>query len=147
MHHCSLRGVPHRNLQSWARDNTAVTTWPCFQDTKLSFFALLIITAFAVATLFRHRDLKMLRIFSFPWRSITFSSSRSLILSRASLGTSATEMPIFCNIFYPYIRVLISNIKIPVRINKIWGARAPLTWNCWKSAVWQLRPCPPWRAD
>ena len=47
--------------QSWARDNTAATTGPCVQATKLLISAIMHI--FVAATPFRSRDLNIFRIF------------------------------------------------------------------------------------
>ena len=48
--------------QSWARENTAATTWPCFQASVVWFSSF---TIFVVATPSRHRDIIFCRIFSF----------------------------------------------------------------------------------
>ena len=44
-----------RGIQSWARDNAAATTRPCFQATQL--LVSCIMSIFAVATPFKHQDL------------------------------------------------------------------------------------------
>ena len=57
--------------QSWARDNTAATTWPCFQAKKTVDYCIMSI--FIVATPFRHWGLQICRIFCCLWSSITLS--------------------------------------------------------------------------
>ena len=55
---CTLIGSSsHTRNQSWARDNTAATTCPCFQAMTMVDYGM--ISTFVVSTPFRHQDLKM----------------------------------------------------------------------------------------
>ena len=69
----------HTYIQSWARDNTAVTTWPC---------SLLHYVYIRCGYPLIHRDLNIFRTFSCPWSPITLSCCRcreAKHLSRAQL--------------------------------------------------------------
>ena len=51
--------------QSWARNNSVATMWPCFQGTKLFVIAILLYLLWL--PLSRHWGLTMFRLFSGPW--------------------------------------------------------------------------------
>ena len=60
------------NPQSWARDNTAATTWPCFQDKKFLVIAYWLIALFLCSLWLLHRETdprNICRIFSGPWEA------------------------------------------------------------------------------
>ena len=52
-------------LQSWARENSVATMWPCYQATKLFVIAILL-CIFIVATSSRHWGINIFRFFSGP---------------------------------------------------------------------------------
>ena len=66
--------------QNWARDNTAATTWPCFQATQLLVIALLLYSLRLLHLV--TETLMLFRIFSCLWGSITLSCCLVVVVAK-----------------------------------------------------------------
>ena len=64
-------------FQSWACNNSDVTTWPCFQ-----------------ATPFRHRVLNICQMFSCPWSSFTLSRRCCIVVVANKKKLSSAQLSI-----------------------------------------------------
>ena len=72
-------------MQSWARDNTIATMWPCFQVQKL---LLVFYSIFAVANPFMHRVVNIFQNVVCPWNSNMLSRSEQRCCVSSSVFSS-----------------------------------------------------------
>ena len=84
-------GLYLTNQQSWARDNTTATTWPCFQAKKVVNYCIMSLFVFTI--LFKHGVLTIFCFLCCPWCSVRLSHCRYCVVVVAKVKNCCVPSP------------------------------------------------------